>query len=360
MDRLEELRKQIDRIDKQLIELLSKRAQLAKEVGEVKREKGLPFYVPEREAKILIKLEEMNKQYGVLPPQSIRAIFREIISACRALEEPTKVAFLGPFATFTHLAALKHFGTSSDLRPMASITDVFEEVEKGRADYGVVPVENSIEGIVNYTVDMFLDTELKICGEIFVPVNLHLLSQEASLKDIKKVYSHRHAIAQAKKWLTENLPHAEIEEVSSTAKAAELASRERGVAAVASEAAALLYDLNILEKNIQEISQNFTRFLVVGMKDSESPTGNDKTSIMFSTRHVAGALFHALKPFALYDVNLSKIESRPTKKRPWEYVFFVDMDGHRLEPKLKKALQEVAQGTSFMKILGSYPKGFKE
>ncbi|SNR85742.1 prephenate dehydratase [Desulfurobacterium atlanticum] len=360
MRTLEELRKEIDGIDRQIIDLLSRRAKLASEVGEVKRKKGLPFYVPEREAEILTKLEELNKNYGVLPPESIRAIFREIISACRALEEPTKVSFLGPYATFTHLAALKHFGTSSDLRPMTSITDVFEEVDKGRVDYGVVPVENSIEGIVNYTVDMFLDTELKICGEIFVPVNLHLLSRETSLENIEKVYSHRHAIAQAKKWLAENLPDAEVIEVSSTAKAAELASKEKGVAAIASEAAALLYDLNILERNIQEISKNFTRFFVVGKKDSETPTGNDKTSIMFSTKHVAGALFHALKPFALYDVNLTKIESRPTKKRPWEYVFFVDIDGHKTEPRVKKALEEVAKDTSFMKILGSYPKGFKE
>ncbi len=359
MRNLDELRRGIDEIDRQVIELLNKRAELAKEVGEVKREKGLPFYVPEREAEILAKLEELNKTYGVLPPESIRAIFREIISACRALEEPTKVSFLGPCATFTHLAALKHFGTSSDLRPMTSITDVFEEVDKGRVDYGVVPVENSIEGIVNYTVDMFLDTELKICGEIFVPVNLHLLSQEISLDKIERVYSHRHAIAQAKKWLTENLPEADIVEVSSTAKAAELSSEEKKVAAVASEAAALLYDLNILEKNVQEISRNFTRFFVVGKRDSDTPTGNDKTSIMFSAKHTSGSLFHALKPFALYDVNLTKIESRPTKKRPWEYVFFVDIDGHKTETRVRKALEEVAADTSFMKILGSYPKGFK-
>ncbi len=358
MKNLSELREEIDRIDKELLVLLNRRAKLAQEVGEIKKRKGLPFYVPGREAKILSKLEELNQ--GPLPPESIRAIFREIISACRALEEPTKVAFLGPQATFTHLAALRHFGTSSDLKPMDSIEEVFNEVEKGRVDYGVVPIENSIEGIVNYTIDMFLDTDLKISGEIFVSVNLHLMSREAEISDIKKVYSHRHAIAQSRKWLSENLPKVEIEEVSSTARAAEIVAEEPGSAAIASEAAALLYDLNILAKNIQELSKNFTRFLVIGQTDSEFPSGRDKTSIMFSTRHVAGALFKALQPFAVYDVNLSKIESRPTKKKPWEYVFFVDIEGHRKEDRVSKALNELKEQCSFFRILGSYPAGFKE
>jgi chorismate mutase/prephenate dehydratase len=357
MEKLSKLREEIDLIDRKLLELLNKRAELARKVGEIKREKGIPFYVPGREAKILSKIEELNR--GPLAPESVRAIFREIISACRALEEPTKVAFLGPEATFTHLAALKHFGTSSDLRPMETIDEVFDEVEKERVDYGVVPIENSIEGIVNYTVDMFLDTDLKISGEIYIPVSLHLMSLESKVEDIRKIYSHRHAIAQSRKWLAERLPNVEVEEVSSTARAAELASKERGTAAIASEAAALLYDLNILEKNIQEISRNFTRFLVIGKRDSDVPTGNDKTSIMFTTRHVSGALFNALKPFALYGVNLSKIESRPIKKRPWEYIFFVDIDGHRKEPTVAKALDELQESTSFFKILGSYPAGKK-
>ncbi|MEO2065570.1 MAG: prephenate dehydratase [Desulfurobacteriaceae bacterium] len=358
MKRLETLRKEIDQIDREILSLLNRRAELAKEVGQIKKKEGLPFYVPGREAKILSKLEELNQ--GPLPPESIRAIFREIISACRALEEPTRVAFLGPQATFTHLAALKHFGTSSDLRPKDSITEVFDEVEKGRVDYGVVPIENSIEGIVNYTIDMFLDTDLKISGEVFIPVNLHLMSKESSLSDIRKVYSHRHALAQARKWLSENLPKADLVEVSSTSKAAEIASSEPGSAAVASEAAALLYDLNILAKNIQELTKNFTRFLIIGKRDSDYPSGRDKTSIMFSTRHRAGALFKALQPFAVYDVNLTKIESRPTKKKPWEYVFFVDLDGHRKEDRVAKALKELEESCSFFKVLGSYPAGFKE
>jgi chorismate mutase/prephenate dehydratase len=358
MKSLSELREEIDRIDRELLTLLNRRAKIAQEVGEIKKKKGLPFYVPGREAKILSKLEELNQ--GPLPPESIRAIFREIISACRALEEPTKVAFLGPPATFTHLAALKQFGTSSDLRPKESIEDVFDEVEKGRVDYGVVPIENSIEGVVNYTIDMFLDTDLKISGEVFVPVNLHLMSKEGELSKVEKVYSHRHALAQARKWLSENLPKAELIEVSSTSKAAEIASKEPKAAAIASEAAALLYDLNILAKNVQELSRNFTRFLVIGKSDSEYPSGRDKTSVMFSTKHEAGALFKALQPFAVYDVNLSKIESRPTKKKPWEYVFFVDVDGHRKEERVAKALKELEQGCSFFKVLGSYPAGFKE
>ncbi len=358
MDRLSRLRQEIDAIDRELLEIINRRAKLAKEVGEVKRKEGIPFYVPGREAKILSRIEELNK--GPLPPESVRAIFREIISACRALEEPTKVAFLGPEATFTHLAALKHFGTSSSLKPMETIDEVFDEVEKERVDYGVVPIENSIEGIVNYTVDMFLDTDLKISGEIYIPVSLHLMSLESKIEDVKKIYSHRHAIAQSRKWLAENLPNVDIEEVSSTARAAELASREKGTAAIASEAAAFLYDLNILERNIQEISRNFTRFLVIGKTDSEVPTGNDKTSIMFTTRHVSGALFNALKPFALYGVNLSKIESRPIKKRPWEYIFFVDIEGHRKEIAVSKSLEELQESTSFFKVLGSYPAGRKE
>ena len=358
MKNLKSLREEIDAIDKKILELLSRRAEIAKTIGEIKKKEGLPFYVPAREAKILAKLEELNK--GPLPKESIRAIFREIISACRALEEPTKVAYLGPSATFTHLAALKHFGSSSELIPMDSIGEVFDEVEKGRVDYGVVPIENSIEGVVNYTIDMFLDTDLKISGEIFVSVNLHLMSKEQDLTKVKKVYSHRHAIAQSRKWLSEHLPKVETIEVSSTAKAAELASKEEGTAAIASEAAAYLYDLNILAKNIQEVSKNFTRFLVIGRSDSEIPTGKDKTSVMFSTKHVAGSLFKALQPFAVYDVNLSKIESRPTKKRPWEYVFFVDIEGHRKDVKVEKALKELQENTTFFKILGSYPRGFKE
>ncbi|WP_457678749.1 prephenate dehydratase [Thermovibrio sp.] len=358
MEKLEELREKIDEIDRKIISLLNERAKLAKKVGEVKKREGLPFYVPGREAKILSKLEELNG--GPLPPESIRAIFREIISACRALEEPTKVAFLGPQATFTHLAALKHFGTSSKLIPKDSISEVFDEVDKERVDYGVVPIENSIEGIVNYTIDMFLDTDLKISGEVFVPVNLHLMSKESSLDSVKRVYSHRHALAQARKWLSENLPKAELVEVSSTAKAAEIASNEEGAAAVASEAASLLYDLNILARNVQEISKNFTRFLIIGKRDSDYPSGRDKTSVMFSTKHRAGALFKALQPFAVYDVNLSKIESRPTKKRPWEYVFFVDIDGHRKEDRVAKALKELEENCTFLKVLGSYPAGYKE
>ncbi len=357
MERLKELRKKIDKIDEELIKLLNERAALARQIGKIKQNIGLPFYVPEREARVLMRLEELNKKEGILPDESIRAIFREIISACRALEEPTKVSFLGPEATFTHLAALKHFGTSSILKPLPTIEEVFEEVEKGRADFGVVPIENSIEGVVNYTIDMFFDTELKISGEIYLPINLHLLSMESSKDNIKKVYSHRHALAQCKRWLSENLPDAQVVEVSSTAKAAELASCEPACAAVASEAAALMHDLNIIEKNIQDISKNLTRFLVVGKKDAEEPTGKDKTSIMFGTKHISGALFNALKPFALYDVNLSKIESRPVKKRPWEYVFFVDIEGHRKEERVFKALKELAEQTAFLKILGSYPKG---
>ncbi len=354
MKELSELRKAIDEVDDRIVELLNKRAEIAKKVGKLKRKRDIPFYVPGRESKLLDVIESKNR---FLDSESIRAIFREIISACRSLEEPTRVAYLGPKATFTHLAALKHFGTSSNLEPKSSIEEVFDEVEKERVDYGVVPIENSIEGVVSYTIDMFMDTSARISGEVLLPINLHLLSMETELSNIKRVYSHRHAVAQSRKWLAKNLKDVEVVETLSTAVAAQRAVSEPQTAAIASEAAARLFDLNILARNIQEIPNNFTRFLIIGRKDSEIPTGKDKTSIMFSTKHRSGALFNALKPFALYDVNLSKIESRPAKKRPWEYVFFVDLEGHRKDERVAKALSEIGKSTSFFKVLGSYPRG---
>jgi len=353
-EELDILRQKIDEIDNQIIELLRKRANIAMEIGNIKRKYNLPTFVPEREYQIYQKIEKLDT--SPLPSLAVKSIFREIISACRSLEEPLKVGFLGPRGTFSELAVNKYFGSSVKKIPLSTIKEVFEEVEKDRINYGIVPIENSIEGIVSFTADMFLESNLKICGELYIPIALHLLSKEDNIKSIKKVYSHRQALAQCKTFLLEKIPQAKLVEVESTAKAAELASKEKGAAAVASEIAALEYDLNILEKNIQETSLNYTRFLVLSKKDAENPTGNDKTSIIFSVKHTPGALFKALRPFALYDVNLTKLESRPIKNKPFKYIFFCDFEGHRKDKKIQKLLQELKEEVSYLHILGSYPK----
>ena len=350
---LSQYRERIDRIDETILELLIERANLAKKIGEVKKEKGLQIHVPEREREILERLLEKNR--GRFPEQALVRIFREIISACLSLEEPLKIGYLGPKATFTHQAALEHFGVSAKYIPLGTIRDVFEEVERGNIDYGVVPVENTIEGVVNYTLDMFLEMpNVKIVGEIIIPVSQHLLSLADDLSQIKRVYSHPHALAQARVWLDKHLPHAQRIEVDSTAKAAELALEDEQAAAIASEAAARVYNLNILARNIQENLNNYTRFLIIGKKALRR-TGSDKTSILFAVKDEAGALYKALEPFYKYNVNLTKIESRPSKEKSWDYVFFVDLEGHAEDERVKKALEELRERAKMVRVLGSYP-----
>ena len=354
---MKELREEIDRIDETILELLIERAKLAKEIGRIKTKEGLEIHVPERERQILERILEKNR--GRFPEQALIRIYREIISACLSLEKPLKVGYLGPKATFTHQAALEHFGISAKYIPLATIRDVFEEVERGNIDYGVVPVENTIEGVVNYTLDMFLTTlAVKIVGEIIIPVAQHLLSLAEDITDIKKVYSHPHALAQARGWLDKHLPWAQRIEVESTAKAAEIALEDETAAAIASEAAATVYNLNILAKNIQENLNNLTRFLVIGKKTLKM-TGKDKTSLLFAVKDEAGALYKALEPFYKYNVNLTKIESRPSKEKSWDYVFFVDLEGHIDEENVKKALQELKNRTKMVRILGSYPSALE-
>jgi len=354
---LKELREEIDRIDETILELLIERAKLAKEIGRIKTKEGLEIHVPERERQILERILEKNR--GRFPEQALIRIYREIISACLSLEKPLKVGYLGPKATFTHQAALEHFGISAKYIPLATIRDVFEEVERGNIDYGVVPVENTIEGVVNYTLDMFLTTlAVKIVGEIIIPVAQHLLSLAEDITDIKKVYSHPHALAQARGWLDKHLPWAQRIEVESTAKAAEIALEDETAAAIASEAAATVYNLNILAKNIQENLNNLTRFLVIGKKTLKM-TGKDKTSLLFAVKDEAGALYKALEPFYKYNVNLTKIESRPSKEKSWDYVFFVDLEGHMDAENVKKALQELKNRTKMVRILGSYPSALE-
>ena len=357
MEDLKELRREIDAIDEEILRLLNQRAKLAKRAGEIKKSMGLEVHVPEREREIINRIIRLNKElYGEeFPTEAVVHIYREIISACLSLEKELKIAYLGPKATFTHQAALEYFGFSAHYVPVSTIGDVFREVETGRVDYGVVPVENTTEGVVNYTLDMFLESDLRIVGEVVIPIKLNLLSTASGLENIKTVYSHRHALAQCKEWLRKNLPQASLIETESTAKACELVMELEDAGAIASEVAAYTYHLNILAENIQDNPNNYTRFLVIG-KRWMKPTGKDKTSIIFAVMDEAGALYKALESFYRYGVNLTKIVSRPSKKKVWDYVFFVDLEGHAEEENVKKALELLQERSQMVKVLGSYPK----
>jgi chorismate mutase/prephenate dehydratase len=350
---IDDLRRAIDEIDSHILTLLNRRAELVIEVGQHKTEQNLDFHVPQREEEIYARLAAENT--GPFPSEAIRPVFREVISASRSLEHPLRVAYLGPRATFAHLAAMGQFGLSAQFLAMRSIGEVFTEVEKGNADYGVVPVENSIEGVVSHTLDMFVDSTLKISGEVVVEAALHLLSRAKSLAEVRKVFSHPHALAEARRWLETHLPHVPVIETSSTAAAAETAATETGAAAVASELAASLYDLTILQRRIEDHPNNMTRFLVIG-REAAAPTADDKTSILFSINDRVGALCRMLRPFAESQINLTKIESRPAKKRVWEYVFYVDFEGHASEPRVERALKGIRDECIFLKVLGSYPR----
>ncbi len=350
---LQKLREKIDEIDEKILELLNERARLAKEVGKIKKRHGLEIYVPSRELSIFERLEKLNK--GDFPTEAIRPVFREIIAACRSTEENLKVAYLGPKATFTHQASIEHFGQSVEHIPVQTTEEVFNEILKGKADFGVVPVENTLEGAVNHTLDLLMDYDLKITGEVIVEVSLHLLSLSTKISDIERVYSHSHALAECRDWITKNLPNVQTIAVDSTAKAAEIAKDDIESAAIASEAAADVYGLHILERKIDQSINNFTRFLIIG-KSIPEPTGNDKTTILFSVRNKVGALYETLEPLYKNDINMTKIESRPSKKGAWEYMFFTDIEGHIKDEKIKNALEELKKKTPFFKVLGSYPK----
>ena len=352
-DRLKELRAEIDAIDDQILSLLNRRAKAAIEVGKIKEEQNLKFYVPEREVEILRRLTGQNP--GPFPNEGLKAIYREVISASLALEKPLSVAFLGPRATFTHLACLKHFGESAQYVAQINLSEVFDAVERGVADFGVVPIENSSEGIVSNTLDMFVDYNLLICGEILVEVAHDLLSVTGDVDHVRKVYSHPHAIAQCRGWLERNMRSVPVFDVESTARAAELAADDPAAAAIAGEAAAKIYGLKTIRKRIQDNTNNFTRFIILG-KQASARTGNDKTSVLFSARDEVGALYLMLEPFSRHQVNLTKIESRPVKKKAWEYLFFLDMTGHIGDEPVAKALDELKARSQYMKILGSYPR----
>ncbi|MBF0493882.1 MAG: prephenate dehydratase [Candidatus Omnitrophica bacterium] len=348
------LRLEIDSLDEKIVKLLNKRALAGKHIGGVKEARNAPIYSPGRENQVYSNIKSLNK--GPLPFDALKPIYAEIMSACRNLEKPLKIAYLGPEFTFSHQAVLKKFGSSVETLAADSIPEVFLAVENGNADYGVVPIENSIEGAVNYTMDMFVNSEIVICAEEYCKIRQNLLSKETSLKNVRSVLSIPPVFGQCKGWLEKNLPHVRLKDTVSTAKAAEMVASMRHVACIASELAARRYKLNILARSIHDSSYNVTRFLVLGKKMHKS-SGNDKTSILFSVQDKPGILHEMLSSFRHHNINLNRIESRPSKLEAWKYYFFIDIDGHVDDEKVKKALGALKNKCNFLKILGSYPKG---
>jgi chorismate mutase/prephenate dehydratase len=350
--KLKTLRSSIDSVDSGIIRLLNKRANIILKVGKIKGKINGSVYVPDREKEVYKNIISANQ--GPMSDGALKAIYREIMSGSLELEKPLTIAYFGPEFTNTHIASMKKFGSSVKYSACGTIRDVFSEVEKSRADYGVVPIENSIEGAVNYTLDMFMDSDLKICSEVFMEISHNLISKEISPKSIKKIYSNPQVFGQCRMWLESNMPSCELIEVSSTSRAAEIAAKTKHSACIA----ARHNGLRVLESAIQDSIHNVTRFLVIGPASSEArPTKEDKTSIMFSVKDRSGALHDVLVPFKKYKINMTKIESRPSKIRAWEYYFFVDMEGHYTNPKVSKALSELEKGSSYIKVLGSYPVG---
>jgi len=348
---LEKFRKKIDGIDEKIVALLNERARLAIEIGQKKQQAREKFYAPERESAIYRRLSELNT--GPMDNAGIEAVYREIISATRALEKQLRIAYFGPEATFTHLASRHMFGSSVTYLPVQTISDVFTEVERGRADYGVVPIENSTGGVVHQTLDAFMESELLVSNEVMLEIS-HCLLSNTPLEKITDVYSMEQALYQCRHWLESNLPAARLHNTHSTARAAELAAKTDGAAAIGSQLAAEIYGIDVLVPKIEDYADNYTRFLVVS---SASPgrSGDDKTSIMFSVKDRVGALYEMLRPFAERGLSLTKIESRPSRRKPWEYVFFVDIAGHRDDAHVTEALEEVEPLCVFMRVLGSYP-----
>ncbi|GIW39609.1 MAG: prephenate dehydratase [Candidatus Binatia bacterium] len=347
------LRAEIDRVDREILTWLNRRAELARQIGEKKASARLGAFAPEREKKILARLAEENP--GPLRPEMVRAIFRQIIASCRSLEQPLRVAYLGPEGTFSHRAAYEQFGAASELVPVDSIEAVFDEVEHGRADYGVVPVENSTHGVVAATLDRFVPSEVTIRAERLFAIRLLLLSRSGLPERVRRIVSMEQPLAQCRRWLAEHFPGVPVEPVASTAVAASLAARDDRVAAVAGELAAELYGLRVVAEAIQDEARNVTRFLVIGRDGIGPRSGDDKTTLLFLVRHEAGALERVLRPFARAGVNLLSLESRPLRGRPWEYVFFLDVEGHVSEPRLSRVLRRLEPACVSLRVLGSYP-----
>ncbi|MDL1968628.1 MAG: prephenate dehydratase [Deltaproteobacteria bacterium] len=351
--KIDTLRKSIDDIDDNILDLINKRLVFAKEIGQIKGLNSEPIIDSTRETTIIKRLSSLNS--GPLSNDALYHIFTKIIAASREIQKPQIVTYLGPEATFTHIAAIKHFGRGVSFVPQPSIRNIFFEVEKGTCNYGVTPVENSIEGAVNYTLDLFFESDLKICAELYLNISMDLLSKTGNLDDIKVIYSHSQAIGQCREWLKKNLPEIVPEECRSTAYAAQKAAEKPEAAAIASSEAARLYNLQIVASKIEDFSRDITRFLVIG-RDEIHMTGNDKTSIMFATSHVPGALYKVLEPIATSGINMLKFESRPSKHESWSYFFFIDLEGHIEDQKIQDTVSKMKNFCQYLKLLGSYPK----
>lgn len=349
----QDLRDQIDQIDLTLLKLINERAGLAQKIGAIKHIMGdTQMYRPEREARILTK--HMKNNMGPIPNEAVAKLFRELMSICLSLEKPLNIAFLGPVATFTEQAAIKHFGSAAKMHPHNAINEVFREVESGNADFGVIPVENSTEGMVNHTLDSFLNSNLHICGETEIRIHQNLISLETDLADIQTIYSHPQSLAQCRNWLDSNMPHANRIAVSSNAQAVKRARSESNSAAIAGTYAAEHYKMPVLNARIEDEPNNTTRFLVIGQKPIPQ-SGEDKTSILVSANDRPGLLLQLIEPLAKHGVTMTKLESRPAKKGLWGYVFFIDMLGHHDDANLKAALKEIEHECTLFRILGSYP-----
>jgi chorismate mutase/prephenate dehydratase len=349
------IRREIDSIDDQLLDLLNRRAACAQQVAEIKSTAGEIdcFHRPEREAEVLRRVAENNP--GPLSREAVTRFFRELMSECLALEKPLSVAFLGPEGTFTQQAAYKHFGHAIQAVPLPAIDEIFRAVESGACQYGVVPVENSTEGVITHTLDSFLRSFLRIAGEVSLRIHHNLMSKLENPAEVREVFSHQQSLAQCREWLDRYLPNARRTAVSSNAEAARLAAKTPDSAAIAGEVAAELYGLDILERNIEDEPDNTTRFLVIG-RNAVNPTGSDKTSLLLSMRNDPGALYSVLEPFARHRISMSKIESRPSRRVAWDYVFFIDVEGHRDDPAVAEALAELERHVTMLKVLGSYPR----
>lgn len=348
---LKKCRNKIDAIDKKVIGLLNERAKSSSAIGKIKLKKKKGVYAPDREKQVLERIKKINM--GPMSNSAFEAIYREIMSSSLSLEKSLDIAYLGPKASFTHLAAMKKFGSQVNYVPCNDISEIFSKVEKDDCDYGVVPIENSIEGAVTHTFDLLVDSELKICSHILLEISHNLLSR-TTMDKIKKIYSNPQVFGQCRLWLQAHLPKAERIEVSSTTKAAQIAAKQKGSASIASTLAAKVYNLKIIKRDIEDIQHNITRFLVIATQDVPQ-TGRDRTSILFSIKDKVGALHSMLMPFFRNKINLTKIESRPSKKKAWDYYFFVDFEGHRMDRHVVRALSQLENKCKYLKILGSYP-----
>jgi len=354
-EQLKAIRDQIDSIDRQIQTLINERAACAQKVAAIKIASGESdnFYRPEREAQILRSIEDRNA--GPLDKKEMARLFREIMSACLALESPLKVAFLGPAGTYNHVATVKHFGNSIEQNPVENIEAIFRSVETGQSHFGVVPIENSTEGVITHTLDLLINSSLLISGEVDLRIHHNLISHETELKNIKTIYSHQQSLAQCRLWLEAHLPGVDQYAVKSNAEAVRLCREASGCAAIAGQLAADIYQVPVLYQDIEDEADNTTRFIVIG-KQPVPPSGKDRTSLLLATDNKPGALHHLLKPLAERNIGMSKIESRPSRRGVWEYLFFIDIDGHKDAPLISEALAAMKHETAMLRILGSYPR----